>query len=78
MYFEPLTYVPIDLDAINPDLMSREERKMRNKYHKAVYKKVSPYLNSKDKEWLGKYTQGDRGRQREVNPFFPERNGKRV
>ena len=56
MYFEPLTYVPIDLDAINPELMSREERKMLNKYHKAVDKKVSPYLNSKEKEWLGKYT----------------------
>ena len=56
MYFEPLTYVPIDLDAINPELMSREERKMLNKYHRAVYKKVSPYLNSKEKEWLGKYT----------------------
>ena len=27
MYFEPITYVPIDLDAINPDLL-REDEKM--------------------------------------------------
>ncbi len=25
-------------------------------YHRAVYEKVSPYLNEEEKEWLKKYT----------------------
>ena len=27
MYFEPITFIPMDLDAINPDMMTAEERK---------------------------------------------------
>ena len=27
MYFEPITYIPMDLDAINPEIMTAEERK---------------------------------------------------
>ena len=34
MYFEPLTYVPMRSGRDQPELMSREERKMLNKYHK--------------------------------------------
>ncbi|MCI9026344.1 MAG: M24 family metallopeptidase [Dorea sp.] len=56
MYFEPITYIPMDLDAVNPEMMSEEEKKLLNGYHKAVYEKVSPYLNEEEKEWLGKYT----------------------
>ena len=56
MYFEPITYIPMDLDAVNPEMMSEEEKKLLNRYHKAVYEKVSPYLNEEEKEWLGKYT----------------------
>lgn len=56
MYFEPITYIPFDLDAINPDYMSGEEKKMLNEYHKTVFEKVSPYLNEEEKEWLAKYT----------------------
>ena len=42
MYFEPITFIPMDLDAINPDLMTEVEKKMLNDYHKAVYEKISP------------------------------------
>lgn len=56
MYFEPITFIPMDLDAVNADMMTAEEKKMLNDYHKAVYEKVSPYLNDEEKEWLAKYT----------------------
>lgn len=56
MYFETMTFVPIDLDAINPDIMSAEDKKMLNDYHKQVFEKISPYLNEEETEWLKKYT----------------------
>ena len=54
--FEPITYVPFDLDAINPDIMNAEDKERLNTYHATVYEKVSPYLNDEEKEWLKKYT----------------------
>lgn len=56
MHFEPITFIPMDLDAINPAIMSEGEKKMLNDYHKAVYEKVSPYLDNEEKEWLRNYT----------------------
>ncbi|MEG2928486.1 MAG: aminopeptidase P family protein [Oscillospiraceae bacterium] len=56
LYFEPITYAPIDLDGIEPERMSQKERNWLNDYHKAVYEKISPYLNQEEKEWLKKYT----------------------
>ncbi len=54
--FEPLTYVPIDLDAIDQQLLTYKEKQQLNDYHQAVYEKISPYLNEEEKEWLKKYT----------------------
>ena len=59
MYFEPITFIPMDLDAANPDILSSEDKKLLNDYHKKVYEKVSPYLNDEEKEWLKKYTSRD-------------------
>lgn len=56
MYFETITHIPMDLDAINPDLMTIEEKKYLNEYHKDVYDKISPHLDNDEKEWLAKYT----------------------
>ena len=56
MHFEPLTFVPIDLDALLPERMTEEERDMVNNYHRSVYEKVSPYLNKEEQEWLKQYT----------------------
>lgn len=56
MYFEPITYVPIDLDVVNPDIISIQEKAWLNEYHKKVYDKISPYLNEEEKEWLKEYT----------------------
>ena len=56
MYFENLTYVPIDLDAIEPELMTPTEKKYLNEYHREVYDKVSPFLNDEEREFLKEYT----------------------
>ena len=46
----------MDLDAIDPEQMSAEDRKLLNDYHKKVYEVVSPYLEEDEKEWLKQYT----------------------
>ena len=46
----------MDLDAVNADMLPEETKKQLNDYHKAVYEKISPYLNDEEKEWLKKYT----------------------
>lgn len=56
MYLEPITYIPMDLDAVNPDMMSEDEKKLLNAYHKTVYEKIAPYLDEEEKKWLKKYT----------------------
>lgn len=56
MYFEPITYIPMDLDAVNPDIMSEEEKRMLNEYHRTVYEKISPYLDEEEQGWLRQYT----------------------
>ena len=56
MDFEVVTLVPIDLDAINPELMLENEKEYLNNYHKLVYDKISPFLNEEEKEWLKQYT----------------------
>lgn len=56
MYFETITYIPMDLDAVKPELLPEDTKDQLNEYHKTVYEKVSPYLNDEEKEWLKKYT----------------------
>ena len=54
--FETITYAPIDLDGIVKTLLTKEEKQQLNEYHSEVYKKLSPYLNKKEKEFLKEYT----------------------
>lgn len=56
MNFEIITYIPMDLDAIKPEMLPEDTRIQLNDYHKTVYEKVSPYLKDEEKEWLKKYT----------------------
>lgn len=56
MDFEVITLAPIDLDAIDPELMLENEKEYLNRYHKLVYDKISPFLSEKEKQWLKKYT----------------------
>jgi Xaa-Pro aminopeptidase len=54
--FEHLTMVPFDLDAIVPEQMTEQERGLLNAYHADVFKKISPYLDAEEKEWLKEAT----------------------
>jgi Xaa-Pro aminopeptidase len=56
MYFEHITLVPIDLDAVDVTYMTPIERKRLNDYHAKVYKIISPYLTSQEQDWLKIYT----------------------
>lgn len=53
--FEPLTFIPFDTELINIDEMTIEEQNILQQYHSLVYKKVSPYLEKEEKEWLKEY-----------------------
>ncbi len=56
LYFENLTYAPIDLDALLPEQMSPVERERLNAYHARVYEVVAPYLDEAERAFLKKYT----------------------
>lgn len=56
MYFENITYVPIDLDAIDPDQMTSTEKNRLNSYHENVYRVVSPFLEGEELAWLKQAT----------------------
>ena len=46
MEFEFLTFVPIDLEALDKSLMNERDVELLNSYHSAVYEKISPYLTA--------------------------------
>ncbi len=56
MYFDTLTWAPIDLEAIDPEYLSPKQKEYLNAYHKTVYKKVSPYLPEEERAWLKEAT----------------------
>ncbi len=56
MYFENITYAPIDLDAIDAEAMTKTERARLNEYHTMVYQVLSPYMTEEENEWLKHYT----------------------
>ena len=50
--FSPLTYVPIDLDAIDTAFMEPSDIKLLNLYHREVYEKIAPFLEGDELSWL--------------------------
>jgi len=56
MRFEPVTWCPIDLDGIEPELMNEKEKRWLNEYHAMVWEKISPYLTEEERDWLKVYT----------------------
>ncbi len=54
--FEPLTWVPIDLDAVDVSLLTQYEKNTLNEYHKKVYELISPYLTEEECIWLAHET----------------------
>lgn len=56
MEFEYLTFVPIDLDALDVSLMEKRDIAYLNEYHKQVYEKIAPYLTGEEAAWLKEAT----------------------
>lgn len=56
LYFQTITYAPIDLDAILPEKLTYLERKWLNDYHAVVYGTLSPYLTEEECDWLREAT----------------------
>ena len=56
MYFENITLVPFDLDAVDVNQMNETEKRYLNAYHANVYEKIAPYLTAEEAEWLKTYT----------------------
>ena len=54
--FAPLTCVPIDLDAVDPNLLSADDRMRLNAYHAMVYETLAPHLEPEERTWLLGYT----------------------
>lgn len=47
-----LTRVPVDLDAIDVDMLTSTERNFLNSYHKEVYHDLAPYMDENELQWL--------------------------
>ena len=56
MYFESLTFAPIDLDLIDTAIMERKDIENLNRYHKEVYDKISPLMTEEEAAWLKQVT----------------------
>ena len=52
MELETVTLVPFEREAILPELLSPEELKWLNDYHKRVYDTVAPLLDPEEEKWL--------------------------
>ena len=52
MYFENLTCVPIDLDAVDPAQLNETERRQLNEYHAMVWEVVAPQVSEEERSWL--------------------------
>lgn len=52
--FETLTLCPIDTQLVDSRLLEPEERAWLNAYHKEVYRKLSPYVDSPERAWLNR------------------------
>ncbi len=54
--FRTMSYCPIDLEGVNVEMLSLQEKTWLNDYHKMVFEKLSPYLNEEEKEFLKNQT----------------------
>lgn len=52
MEFEALTFVPIDIEGILPELLSQKEKERLNRYHELVYERTKEFLNEEEATWL--------------------------
>lgn len=51
LHFEPITYVPFDIEGIDYSYFSDKEIQSLNDYQKMVYHKLENYLSDDEKQW---------------------------
>lgn len=56
MYFEGLTFAPIDLELIDTSVMEKKDIENLNRYHKEVYEKIAPLMTEEEAAWLKEVT----------------------
>ena len=56
IYFETISFAPIDIDLIDMKLLTFKEMIWLDNYHKNVYYKLRSKLNIKEREWLKQVT----------------------
>lgn len=52
MEFENVTFVPIDVDGVNPELMSEKQKKQLLVYQQSVFEKLVDFLTEEEALWL--------------------------
>ena len=50
--FRTLTYIPLEKDAILVEELTNLEREWIDDYHAETYRRLSPFLNAEEREWL--------------------------
>jgi len=50
--FEPLTFVPLDPNLIDPAYLTPDTRKLLNEYHGRVRAELMPLMNAEEQQWL--------------------------
>jgi Xaa-Pro aminopeptidase len=56
MRFETITLAPIEVDLVEPKLLTAEERDWLNAYHARVREALTPLVDGETKAWLAKAT----------------------
>ena len=54
--FEPITYCPIDLTPVRPELLDADEKEWLNAFHQMVLEKLTPHLSAAEAAWLAEKT----------------------
>lgn len=54
--FETISFIPLDMKAVDIEMLSGDEVDWINRYHRDVYEKLSPYLDESLQDWLSKKT----------------------
>ncbi len=59
MHFKTLTWVPIDMEAIDEKYLTETDRALLYAYQRRVYDQISPYLTEEEAVWLKEETRAD-------------------
>ena len=59
MRFRTLTWVPIDMEAVDEKYLTETQRMYLYSYQRQVYERLSPYLDEEEREWLRRETKAD-------------------